>query len=191
MRNIFILFMICFLTGCSSHIITNKTNSAYILSVTDFMDKNDIDETKAVWYLEEDASGNLILNNEKFKVYYFHFFFDADKVYSCCLDNNYDNDRNLLGDLHKNEEEIMGLKDNLPKKGYSLSNQKSKIIIHKIEELEGCKCGKEKVFPNDNTEDFYVPTKLKVQSLNTQEKRMFRKNIDPISKHFDKLIGIE
>src|SRR5690606_19695895 len=109
MRNIFILFMICFLTGCSSHIITNKTNSAYILSVTDFMDKNDIDETKAVWYLEEDASGNLILNNEKFKVYYFHFFFDADKVYSCCLDNNYDNDRNLLGDLHKNEEEIMGL----------------------------------------------------------------------------------
>lgn len=183
--------MICFLTGCSSHIITNKTNSAYILSVTDFMDKNDIDETKAVWYLEEDASGNLILNNEKFKVYYFHFFFDADQVYSCCLDNNYHNDRNLLGDLHKNEEEIMGLQDNLPKKGFSLSNKKSKIVIHKIKELEGCKCGKDKVFPRSNIEDFYVPTKLKVQSLNTQEKRMFRKNIDPISKHFDKLIGIE
>ena len=76
---------------------------------------------------------HLMLNNEKFKVYYFHFFYDADQVYSCCLDNNYSNDKNILGDLHKNEEVIMGLEDNLPKKAYSLFDKKrSKIIIYKI-----------------------------------------------------------
>ena len=186
MKNTLTLFIICLLTGCSSHIIKNEVNSAYILSVTDLMKKDAIDETNAVWYLEKDSSGNLMLNNEKYKVYYVHFFYDADQVYSCCLDNNYSNDRNLLGDLHKHEEEIMGLEDNISKKGYSLFDKKrSKIIIYKIKELEGCKCGKEKVFPNDNIEDFYVPTKLKTQPLNTQQKKLFKKNIDYISKYFD------
>ncbi len=189
MKNILTLFIICFLTGCSSHIIKNEVNSAYILSVTDFMEKNAIDEKNAVWYLEKDSSGSLMLNNEKFKVYYFHFFYDADQVYSCCLDNNYSNDKNILGDLHKNEEVIMGLEDNLPKKAYSLFDKKrSKIIIYKIKEIEGCKCGKEKVFPNDNIDDFYVPTKLNVQALRTQEKKLFRENIDHISKHFDTIL---
>ncbi|KAA5531602.1 hypothetical protein [Paenimyroides baculatum] len=192
MRNIFfILFITSFLIGCSSNnVVRNEVNSAYIVSVTDFMDENDIDETKAVWYLEKDSSGDLLLNNEKFKVYYFHFSFDANQVYSCCLDNNYDNDKKLLGDIHKNEDEIMGLEDNLPKKGYSLSNKKSKIIIYKIKELVGCKCGKEKVFPRSNIKNFYIPIKLKVQPLSTQEKKIFKKNIDNISNHFEKLIGI-
>jgi len=102
------------------------------------------------------------------------------------LDNNYDNDKNLLGDLHKNEEEIMGLENNLPKKGYTLLDKKrSKIIIYKIKEIEGCKCGKEKVFPRSEIKDFYVPTKLNVQPLNTQEKKLFKKNIDHISKYLD------
>ncbi|WCM40965.1 hypothetical protein MG290_08310 [Flavobacterium sp. CBA20B-1] len=189
MKNILTLFIICLLTGCSSHIIKNEVNSGYILSVTDFMEKNAIDETNAVWYLEKDSSGSLILNNEKFKVYYFHFFYNADQVYSCCLDNNYSNDKNILGDLHKNEEVIIGLEDNLPKKAYSLFDKKrSKIIIYKIKEIEGCKCGKEKVFPNDNIDDFYVPTKLNVQALKKQEKKLFRENIDHISKYFDTIL---
>lgn len=186
MRNVLTLFIIILLTGCSSRIVKSEANSAYIVSVTDFMEKNAIDETNTVWYLEKDLSGDFMLNNEKYKVYYFHFFFDADRVYSCCLDNNYDNDKNLLGNLHKNEEEIMGLENNLPKKEYSLLDKKrSKIIIYKINEIEGCKCGKEKVFPNDNIEDFYVPTKLKVKPLNTKEKKLFKKNIDHISKYLD------
>jgi|GEM_PF-6341657 len=186
MRNVLTIFIIILLTGCSSRIIKSEANSTYIVSVTDFMKKNAIDETNTVWYLEKDLSGDFMLNNEKYKVYYFHFFFDANQVYSCCLDNNYDNDKNLLGDLHKNEEEIMGLENNLPKKGYTLLDKKrSKIIIYKIKEIEGCKCGKEKVFPRSEIKDFYVPTKLNVQPLNTQEKKLFKKNIDHISKYLD------
>ena len=145
------------------------------------MDKNDIDETKSIWYLERDPLGNLIINDNRYKIYYLHFFNDKDNIYSCCLDINHSNDETLskFGKIKDSFELIDS--ERILANGYKFHLTK-KIIIYKIKEIEGCKCGKEKVFKNDVIENFYAPIQLDIIKMSEKEKKIFSKNIDNISK---------
>lgn|SRR5690554_88485 len=191
MRHVFYLILSLIFIGCSVHKNTYKymAEESYILSYSNnyHNNPNPMDDIKTFWYLESGLSGDLELFGNKFKAYYFHFFYDIDRIYACCLD---DNKEKLVEYTPENEYELMQLQDIL-KKGYSFFTEKERVIIYKIDEIEGCKCGKERVFPNDRIKDFYIPIKLKIKSLNRNEKRFFKKNIDTISKHFDMILGID